>query len=723
MTEHNAHISGLLACPIVQLIEAGEAPELVYETIISQAMSLSGVSAAALFLPSEVNTDQQELVSSSAAFQCEEGRPDKERAAYANEASRTNPLHYWVSGHYYYFDVSCNGAAIGSLVVVSDTLDESACTFAADLAHKASVVFERQRMADIIQHYMDRLQVLNELNQLIASNVSLDRIMKTIARESAFRFAGDVAITYLFDENADRLLVRGSFGFSPGFKPPDMSVSEGILGQTIRLGGHFSVARLSDHARHGLDFLEALDIKGVDVGCLEVRGETLGIILLGSRRETVLSQRDLTRFEEFAQAAAVAIGNARTQDRIQSYTERLEELVERRTMDLQVQTARAEEANEAKSRFLANMSHELRTPLTAIVGYSSVLADGIFGDLNDKQLDAMRAITRSSEHLKSLIDDVLNVARVESGKEAPEPSDVKVTDVLNQTYKLILQNAVGKGLTLEPVKLPQDMLEVAAHIDRRHFQQIMINLTSNAVKYTPAGGRVWFEARVISDKIEISVFDTGVGVPPAKLEKLFERFERGEDTYSKTQEGTGIGLNLTKHLVELNGGRIGVESTEGQGSRFFILLPISTNQQLSDENEQASYLIEERLDGLTALVVDDNADTLMVLGHLLAAAGATVETGSCVQDGIKALKKKLPDIVLTDLAMPEESGLALVAHIRNGDEALARIPIIVFSACAFQKDQEAAIQAGASAFVPKPFMPKDIIRSIRNLTLKMAIQS
>ncbi|NMC63138.1 MAG: response regulator [SAR324 cluster bacterium] len=717
-------IQALLRDPIVQRIEAGEAPEEIYQEIIRRILEFKCINSVALYLPSEANTDEQEIVASSKSFMSEEGFKETERAAFINEESTLNPFHFWKSGNYYYFDVTCNGTAIGTLALVSDKeLNDEIYASASNLAHQAGIVFEKQRMSGIIQHYMDRLQVLNELNQLIASNVSLDRIMKTIARESAFRFGGDISITFIYDESSSELLMRGIFGFPAKLCPERISTLEGILGQTIRLGGHFSLNRLSDHPKHGLGFLEDLGIKGLDAGCLEVRGETLGVILLGYRREIVLSQRDLKRFEEFSQAAAVAIGNSRTQERIQAYTERLEELVEQRTKDLVVQTERAEEANQAKSRFLANMSHELRTPLTAIVGYSSVLADGIFGPLNDKQLDAMRAITRSSEHLKSLIDDVLNVARVESGKEAPEPTDVRIADVLHQTYKLMMQSAAGKKLSLEPCQLSSELSEVSVHVDRRHFQQIMINLTSNAIKYTPSGGRVTFDARLVSDKVEISVIDTGVGIAPDKIDKLFERFERGEDIYSKTQEGTGIGLNLTKHLVEINGGRIGVESTEGSGSRFFVLLPISEAGTSAEAIEQSNYLTDERLDGLTALVVDDNADTRMVLEHLLSAVGASVDTSASVQEGMASLQKRVPDIVLTDLAMPGESGLVLVEHIRNSEGELGKIPIIVFSACAFQKDQDAALEAGASIFVPKPFMPQEIIRNIRKLTLNMALQS
>ena len=270
----------------------------------------------------------------------------------------------------------------------------------------------------------------------------------------------------------------------------------------MKVGGHISVTDLDKHIRHGLDFLKELSVRAVDVCCLEVRGESLGAILIGYRREHNLSQNDLTRFEEFCQGAAVAIANARTQERIESYTERLEELVEQRTADLAIQTSRAEEANQAKSKFLANMSHELRTPLTAIVGYSSVLCDGVFGELNEKQLDALNAVARSSDHLKNLIDDVLNLARIESGKEEAEPTAVSIKDLLTQAHRLILQSAIGKGVQMNPLELSPEMSETSIYTDPKHIQQIIINLMSNAVKYTPKGGEVTLNAELAGDKIK-----------------------------------------------------------------------------------------------------------------------------------------------------------------------------------------------------------------------------
>ncbi len=709
---------------IVRLIEGGEEPRRIYSAIAECAMNTPGVKGATIFLPAERLNNQLEAVASIGEALPEPRKDDGDtvgRLALSAASSKTSKT---TTGHFTYFDVIVIGAPIGTLAISApDGISHEACDKLGALTHHVGVVFERQKLSGTLQHFVDRLEVLNELNQLIASNVGLQRIVKSLARESAFRFAADLALTFILNEDKSALEVKGGYGCTPNLIPERFSLSGGLLGQVMQLGGHLSIGNLHNHANHGLQFLEDLGIKSVDLCCLEVRGETLGAILIGYRREVSLSQHDLTRFEEFCQGAGVAIANARTQERIQSYTERLEELVEQRTADLAIQTSRAEEANHAKSQFLANMSHELRTPLTAIVGYSSVLVDGVFGQLTDKQKDALNAIARSSDHLKRLIDDVLNLARIESGKEVAEPARVPLKDLLVQAHKLMQQTSINKGVQIQPLTFPDQLQTAALYTDPKHIHQIVINLMSNAVKYTPKGGKVWITAEHVVDKIRIAVTDTGVGISPQKLEKLFERFERGEDTYSKSQEGTGIGLNLTRRLVELNGGKIGVESTQGQGSTFWVLMPIAKEETVPLTSQQENIDVKIRLDGLSTLVVDDNSDTCDVLKHILSNAGATVVTAQSVKDGMKELSSATPDIILTDLAMPGESGLVLIKHVRDSAGELGRVPIIVLSACAFTSDKDAAISAGASSFIPKPFRPNDIIRHVRQLTLSMAMQS
>ncbi|MEZ4753852.1 MAG: ATP-binding protein [Bdellovibrionota bacterium] len=715
--------SGDSVASIIKLIELGDEPRRIFSSICECAAHTPGVTSAAIFLPSDKSTSEIELSSNFGDYDFKKLlASDDHWGGHATLQSLTTHILNSYKDELKHFDIICLGAPIGTLVIqTSDKIDASVASKMKSLAHHSGVTFERQRLSSTLQHFLDRLQVLNELNQLIASNVGLQRIVKSIARESAFRFASDIAVTFLLNEETNCLEVKGGYGCAPNLIPKEIEISSGILGQAMKVGGHISISDLDKHLHHGLDFLNELSVRSVDVCCLEVRGQSLGAILIGYRRDQVLSQNDLTRFEEFCQGAAVAIANARTQERIASYTERLEELVEQRTADLAIQTSRAEDANQAKSQFLANMSHELRTPLTAIVGYSSVLVDGIFGELNEKQFDALSAISKSSDHLKNLIDDVLNLARIESGKEEAEPTAVAVKDLLTQAHRLIHQSAIGKGVELKPLNLEPKVSEAALYTDPKHIQQIVINLMSNAVKYTPSGGAVTLNADLVGDKIRISVEDTGVGIPPHKQEKLFERFERGDDTYSKEQEGTGIGLNLTKQLVELNGGRIGFESIEKRGSKFWILMPVAGEElrtiTISDNKD-----LNIRLDGLSTLVIDDNKDTCEVLKLILHNAGANVRTANSVRDGISLLEENTPDIVLTDLAMPGESGLVLIQHIRNLQNDVSKLPIIVLSACAFKADQDEAINSGASMFIPKPFRPNEVIKKVRQLTLQTAMQ-
>ncbi len=381
----------------------------------------------------------------------------------------------------------------------------------------------------------------------------------------------------------------------------------------------------------------------------------------------------------------------------------------------------------AKSRFVANMSHELRTPLTGIIGYASVLRDGVYGETNQKQKEALNSIAKSSEHLRDLIDEVLNLSKIEAGKDIAEPSAVEIVSLLKQNYKLMLQNANSKDLEL--TGLPEDasaLKGVKAWVDPRHIRQVIINLISNAIKYTPQGGKVKVDAEIVGDKVKISIIDTGVGISEEHQRRLFTRFERGVDSYSQTQTGTGIGLSLTKRLIELNGGKIGVSSIEGKGSTFWVLIPLDTSSavnQVSPE-EESPRKVENRLDGLNILIVDDNETTCQVLEAIVTRGGASAFCATSVKEAKDISKSQAIDAALVDLAIPGESGLDLINYIRKETAPpLANMPLIVVSACVFDSDRERAIESGASDFIPKPFRPHEIVKAIRDSTTQSVLHS
>jgi signal transduction histidine kinase len=237
---------------------------------------------------------------------------------------------------------------------------------------------------------------------------------------------------------------------------------------------------------------------------------------------------------------------------------------------IQAQAAQLEQASKNKSEFLANMSHELRTPLNAIIGFSDVLLQGLSGPLNPKQLEYLTDIRGSGAHQLSLINDILDLSKVEAGRMELELGPVSVPEAIAAGITLVHERAVSHGIALDSAVAP-DLPLIQA--DGRKLKQVMLNLLTNAVKFTPAGGRVTARADASNGEIVISVSDTGVGIDPADQERIFAEFEQtqhGKDA----EEGTGLGLTLCKKLVELHGGRIWVESELGVGSRFTFALPI-----------------------------------------------------------------------------------------------------------------------------------------------------
>jgi signal transduction histidine kinase len=228
-----------------------------------------------------------------------------------------------------------------------------------------------------------------------------------------------------------------------------------------------------------------------------------------------------------------------------------------------------ETASRHKSEFLANMSHELRTPLNAIIGFSQVLKQQMYGELNDKQAEYVDDVLTSGQHLLNLINDILDLAKVEAGRMELQPSIFPLNGALETAVAMVRESAARQGLTLTSEIAPSVGLIEG---DERKIKQIIFNLLSNAVKFTPDGGRVTLAARAIDDHVEIAVRDTGVGIDTAHQEKIFEEFY--QVGAAKTQEGTGLGLALTRSLVHLHGGRLSVTSTPGEGSTFTVILPL-----------------------------------------------------------------------------------------------------------------------------------------------------
>jgi signal transduction histidine kinase len=285
----------------------------------------------------------------------------------------------------------------------------------------------------------------------------------------------------------------------------------------------------------------------------EERG--VGAIFVARQPPNPFTDKEISLLTTFADQAVIAIQNARLFHEIEDKSRQLEM------------------ANKHKSEFLANMSHELRTPLNAIIGFSEVLSEQMFGEVNDKQLEYLRDIHSSGHHLLGLINDILDLSKIEAGRMELDLAVFHVPLLLDNSATLVRERASRHGLALA-VDVEEGLAEWVG--DERKIKQVVINLLSNAVKFTPAGGSVTLRARRVAAGLEIAVVDTGVGIAADQQALVFEEFRQASGDYLRKAEGTGLGLSLAKRFVELHGGAIRVESEPGQGSTFAFTLPKRT---------------------------------------------------------------------------------------------------------------------------------------------------
>ncbi|MBM4442991.1 MAG: response regulator, partial [Candidatus Rokubacteria bacterium] len=359
----------------------------------------------------------------------------------------------------------------------------------------------------------------------------------------------------------------------------------------------------------------------------------------------------------------------------------------------------AEVANRAKDEFLATVSHELRTPLTSMLGWARML--------RTRQPDAalldrgLEVIDRNARHQAQLIEDLLDVSRIITGKLRLDIRATVLAPVVEAALDAVRGAAEGKGVALD-VSLDPSLGAVRCDPDR--LQQVVWNLVSNAIKFTPAGGRVAVSARAVDGDAELVVSDTGKGIEVEFLPFVFDRFRQSE--LGKASGGLGLGLALVRHLVELHGGTVHVSSAgPGQGATFTVRLP-RAGRELPAAVEPARHAAAfPSLTGVRVLVVDDDPDARELLAMILEECDAEAVTAGSVPEALRRFDDKTPDVVVSDISMPERDGYALVRELRRRAAGGPRVPMIALTASARGEDRHRALAAGFDVHVAKPVEP------------------
>ena len=468
----------------------------------------------------------------------------------------------------------------------------------------------------------------------------------------------------------------------------------GAGGFVLESGHPFRSDNMAEDPRITRDHGDVFRTEGVVatlVVPIMVEGRVEGLLYVHRRAPKPFNDRTETVLRQLAEYAAIAIHNMRL-------------LAHEHQM-----RAEAEGASRTKDEFLATLSHELRSPLQPLLNWAYLLRSPNLDPASAER--ALDAIERSTKTLGQLIEDLLDVSRIVTGKLRLQARPVRLPSVVRAAMEAVEPAALAKTVALE-ARIEPELPAVMGDPDR--LQQVLWNLLSNAIKFTPKGGRVTVSVAGRNSEVVLTVADSGAGIKPEFLPHVFERFRQAESSTNRAYGGLGLGLAIVRHLVELHGGSVAVQSEgEGQGATFSVHLPVAAAIRAAERAPAAVSMdgpVARSLSGLRLLIVDDEADAREVMRFMLERGGAQVRTADSAAQALDAIREAQPDLLISDIGMPVEDGYVLVRRLRAMEEGLGRrLPAIALTAYASEEDTRRALAAGFDAHLSKPVDPARLI--------------
>jgi signal transduction histidine kinase/ActR/RegA family two-component response regulator len=568
------------------------------------------------------------------------------------------------------------------------------------------------------------LELLNSTGSALASQRDLRGLLQTVtdaatgvsgARFGAFFYHGK-------DPDGDLFTLYTVSGAAPpGFDPFGAARGGTLFEASLRGEGVTRLDDITEDAR----YRDGAPFFGAHAGHAALRsylavpviarsGEVLGSLFFGHPEAAIFNARTERIVGGIAAQAAVAIDNTRLYEAAQRAAEERKVLLESERSA----RAEAERTSQMKDEFLATLSHELRTPLSAILGWAQVLRRGT-RDAADLQR-GLQTIERNARAQAQLIEDLLDMSRITSGKVLLDIQTVAPSVFIDAAVETVRPAADAKNIRIDKHYDPA-VGPVAG--DPARLQQVIWNLLANAIKFTPRDGRVEILLGAAGGQVEITVQDNGAGIKPEFKAHVFERFRQGDASTTRTHGGLGLGLSIVKHLVEQHGGTVRVDSAgEQQGASFTIALPGASRQVQAARPERAAYsppaplaseLQLRDMAGLRVLVVDDEADARELIHRILSDCHAIVTTAASAAQAMAAIGEQLPDVLVSDLGMPDVDGFELLARVRAlGPGHGGNLPAVALTAFARSEDRLRALEAGFGAHISKPVEPSELIAKV-----------